>query len=195
MKVLVTDGVGFIRSVVIRNIIHKNQDSTANRDKLTCVDDFESIDSMSNNERYIFELVDTCDCAEIVNILEEHRTDVIMHVAAERHIVRSIYGPEAFVENNAFRFCHISTGEVYVDLEVAEDFSAKNSAYAPSSPYSVPKESSYYLIRAWLRNYIFSTIFPVYSKKNCLYHFPKKLTQLVLLNSLEYFYFCKLIKA
>ena len=209
MKILVTGGAGFIGSAVIRHIIDNTDDSVVNVDKLTYAGNLESLASVSDNERYAFEQVDICDRAALDAVLQRHQPDAIMHLAAESHVDRSIDGPAAFMETNiigtytlleaarqywnslddtaqqAFRFHHISTDEVYGDLEGPEDLFTETTPYAPSSPYSASKASSDHLVRAWLRTYGFPTLITNCSNNYGPYHFPEKLIPLMILNALE----------
>ena len=145
MKILVTGGAGFIGSAVIRHIISNTDDSVVNVDKLTYAGNLESLVSVSDNPRYALEQVDICDESAVNVVFERHQPDAVMHLAAESHVDRSIDGPAAFMETNiigtytlleaarqywntlddkaqrAFRFHHISTDEVYGDLEGPED--------------------------------------------------------------------------
>ena len=140
MKILVTGGAGFIGSAVIRHIIENTQDSVINLDKLTYAGNLESLKSVDKNERYAFEQVDICNRTELDRVFETHKPDVVMHLAAESHVDRSITGPAEFIQTNivgtynlleaarsywsglaksakqVFRFHHISTDEVYGDL-------------------------------------------------------------------------------
>ena len=209
MKILVTGGAGFIGSAVIRHIIDNTDDSVVNVDKLTYAGNLESLASVSDNERYAFEQVDICDRAALDALLQRHQPDAIMHLAAESHVDRSIDGPAAFMETNiigtytlleaarqywnnldetaqqSFRFHHISTDEVYGDLEGPEDLFTETTPYAPSSPYSASKASSDHLVRAWLRTYGFPTLITNCSNNYGPYHFPEKLIPLMILNALE----------
>lgn len=209
MKILVTGGAGFIGSAIIRYIVHNTQDSVINVDKLTYAGNLESLESVSNNERYVFERVDICNRTELDRVLEEQKPDIIMHLAAESHVDRSIDGPSAFIETNIigtytlleasraywaalqgdkkslFKFHHISTDEVFGDLEGPTDLFTENTAYAPSSPYSASKASSDHLARAWLRTYGFPTVITNCSNNYGPYHFPEKLIPLIILNALE----------
>ncbi|MGF1706007.1 dTDP-glucose 4,6-dehydratase [Enterovibrio baiacu] len=209
MKILVTGGAGFIGSAVVRHIIENTSDSVVNLDKLTYAGNLESLSTVSDNERYTFEQVDICDRAELDRVFASHQPDVVMHLAAESHVDRSIDGPAAFIETNiigtyalleaarqywntldgdkkaAFRFHHISTDEVYGDLEDTTDLFTEETSYEPSSPYSASKASSDHLVRAWLRTYGFPTIVTNCSNNYGPYHFPEKLIPLMILNALD----------
>ncbi|EHA1098389.1 dTDP-glucose 4,6-dehydratase [Vibrio alginolyticus] len=209
MKILVTGGAGFIGSAVVRHIIRDTQDTVINLDKLTYAGNLESLVDVSESERYYFEQVDICDRAELDRVFSEHQPDRVMHLAAESHVDRSIDGPAAFIETNvmgtyhlleaarqywssldearqsAFRFHHISTDEVYGDLEGTDDLFTETTSYAPSSPYSASKASSDHLVRAWQRTYGLPTLITNCSNNYGPYHFPEKLIPLMILNALD----------
>ncbi|EKO3965153.1 dTDP-glucose 4,6-dehydratase [Vibrio fluvialis] len=209
MKILVTGGAGFIGSAVIRHVIQNTQESVVNLDKLTYAGNLESLTSVVDNERYAFEQVDICDRAELERVFALHQPDVVMHLAAESHVDRSIDGPAAFIETNivgtytlleaarsywnqldgdkkaTFRFHHISTDEVYGDLEGTDDLFTEETSYKPSSPYSASKASSDHLVRAWLRTYGLPTIVTNCSNNYGPFHFPEKLIPLMILNALD----------
>lgn len=215
MKVLITGGAGFIGSAVIRHIINNMSDSVVNVDKLTYAGNLESLSTVEQSSRYLFEQVDICDRAELDRVFATHKPDAVMHLAAESHVDRSITGPAEFIQTNIvgtynlleaarkywnsleanaqkdFRFHHISTDEVYGDLPHPDEqdgdlpLFTEQSSYAPSSPYSASKASSDHLVRAWLRTYGFPTIVTNCSNNYGPYHFPEKLIPLVILNALE----------
>jgi len=209
MKILVTGGAGFIGSAVIRHIIGSTADSVVNLDKLTYAGNLESLTTVSSSERYAFEHVDICNRAELDRIFREHQPDAVMHLAAESHVDRSIDGPAAFIETNivgtytlleaarqywqslndsgkaAFRFHHISTDEVYGDLEDPQELFTETTPYAPSSPYSASKASSDHLVRSWQRTYGLPVLVTNCSNNYGPYHFPEKLIPLIILNALE----------
>lgn len=208
-KILVTGGAGFIGSAVVRHIIEKTQDSVVNVDKLTYAGNLESLEVVENHPRYVFEQVDICDAKALSRVFEQHQPDAVMHLAAESHVDRSIDGPAAFIETNivgtytlleaaraywstlsnekkvAFRFHHISTDEVYGDLEGTDDLFTETTPYAPSSPYSASKASSDHLVRAWLRTYGLPTMVTNCSNNYGPFHFPEKLIPLMILNALD----------
>lgn len=209
MKILVTGGAGFIGSSVIRHIINDTQDRVINVDKLTYAGNLESLASVSDNARYTFEQVDICNRTELDRLFSQYQPDAVMHLAAESHVDRSIDGPAAFIETNvvgtytlleaarhywnalegerktAFRFHHISTDEVYGDLEGTNDLFTEETSYEPSSPYSASKASSDHLVRAWLRTYGLPTIVTNCSNNYGPFHFPEKLIPLMILNALD----------
>ena len=207
--ILVTGGAGFIGSAVIRHIIQNTSDTVINLDKLTYAGNLESLVCVADHERYNFEQVDICNAKEVVRVFEQYQPDAIMHLAAESHVDRSIDGPAAFIETNivgtyilldaaknywqaltpdkksSFRFHHISTDEVYGDLEGTDDLFTETTSYEPSSPYSASKASSDHLVRAWNRTYGLPTVITNCSNNYGPYHFPEKLIPLVILNALD----------
>ena len=209
MRILVTGGAGFIGSAVIRHIIENTHHHVLNVDKLTYAGNLESLRSIEKSERYKFSQTDICDQVVLERIFHEFQPDSVMHLAAESHVDRSIDGPAAFIQTNivgtyslleaarkywlsltldakeAFRFNHISTDEVYGDLEGTTDLFTETTPYTPSSPYSASKASSDHLVRAWQRTYGLPTIVTNCSNNYGPYHFPEKLIPLVILNALD----------
>ena len=209
MKLLVTGGAGFIGSAVIRYIIRSTRDEVVNLDKLTYAGNLESLVEVSDSDRYTFEQVDICNRSEVDRVLKENQPNAIMHLAAESHVDRSIDGPADFVETNIvgtytlleaarqywqsleydrrekFRFHHVSTDEVYGDLDDTGKLFTEQTSYAPSSPYSASKASSDHLVRAWYRTYGLPVLVTNCSNNYGPYHFPEKLIPLVILNALE----------
>ncbi|WP_416137038.1 dTDP-glucose 4,6-dehydratase [Halomonas sp. HK25] len=208
MRILVTGGAGFIGSAVIRHLIENTSHEVANLDKLTYAGNLESLASMVDFPRYHFYQVDICNAAELGRVFSEFKPTHVMHLAAESHVDRSIDGPAAFIETNIvgtytlleearrywndlegeekerFRFHHVSTDEVYGDLEGTEDLFTETTSYAPSSPYSASKASSDHLVRAWQRTYGFPTLITNCSNNYGPYHFPEKLIPHIILNAL-----------
>lgn len=209
MKILVTGGAGFIGSAVIRHVLGHTADSVVNVDKLTYAGNIESLASVSSSARYAFERVDICDRAEIERVFRDHQPDVVMHLAAESHVDRSIDGPAVFIQTNvvgtyclletardywkrldssrkaAFRFHHVSTDEVYGDLGASGVPFTEDTPYAPSSPYSASKAGADHLVRAWNRTYGLPVLMTNCSNNYGPYHFPEKLIPLMILNALE----------
>ena len=208
-KLLITGGAGFIGSAVIRHLIDNTEHHVVNIDKLTYAGNLESLTSIENSDRYTFKQVDICDATEIKRVFDEYQPDVIMHLAAESHVDRSIDGPGEFIQTNivgtyvlleaarsywsqlsedkqqSFRFHHISTDEVYGDLEGTDDLFTEDTPYAPSSPYSAAKASSDHLVRAWQRTFELPTLITNCSNNYGPYQFPEKLIPLIILNALE----------
>lgn len=209
MKILVTGGAGFIGSAVIRHIINNTKDSVVNLDKLTYAGNLESLTSIDKNERYFFEKVDICNSKDVARVLEQHKPDSIMHLAAESHVDRSIEDSSEFIQTNVvgtvvlleearnywnrmteekkkgFRFHHVSTDEVYGDLEYDHEYFTEETSYDPSSPYSASKASSDHLVRAWHRTYGLPVVITNCSNNYGPYHFPEKLIPHVILNALK----------
>jgi len=209
MKLLVTGGAGFIGSSVIRHIIQNTNNQVLNIDKLTYAGNLESLKEIDQHSNYEFKQIDICDTEQITAAIEVFQPNAIMHLAAESHVDRSIDGPAAFIQTNIvgtytlleaarkywmgldakaqqnFRFHHISTDEVYGDLEGTTDLFTETTSYAPSSPYSASKASSDHLVRAWHRTYGLPVIVTNCSNNYGPYHFPEKLIPLVILNALD----------
>tara|TARA_B100000242_G_scaffold273048_1_gene226387 strand:+ start:25594 stop:26661 length:1068 start_codon:yes stop_codon:yes gene_type:complete len=209
MKILVTGGAGFIGSALIRHIINNTNYSVVNIDKLTYSGNLESLKSVEKNKRYTFELVDICDVDEVKRVFSVYQPNIVMHLAAESHVDRSIDGPSEFIQTNIvgtyvlleqarsywsslkidkknkFKFHHVSTDEVYGDLEGTDELFIETTAYAPSSPYSASKASSDHLVRAWQRTFGLPTVITNCSNNYGPYQFPEKLIPLIILNALE----------
>ena len=209
MNILITGGAGFIGSAVVRHIIKNTNHVVLNIDKLTYAGNLESLKDIENNNRYQFKQIDICDAEALKQAFLDFQPHLIMHLAAESHVDRSIDGPAEFITTNIvgtytlleasrqywqklnnsekrkFKFHHISTDEVYGDLEGTTDLFTESTAYAPSSPYAASKASSDHLVRAWHRTYDFPIIITNCSNNYGPYHFPEKLIPLVILNALE----------
>ncbi|VVP60368.1 dTDP-glucose 4,6-dehydratase 2 [Pseudomonas fluorescens] len=207
-RILVTGGAGFIGSAVVRHLIQNTTHHVANLDKLTYAGNQDSLASVTASSRYRFHQVDICDGVALDMVFAEFQPTAVMHLAAESHVDRSIDGPSDFIQTNivgtyslleatrrfwsslsvteksAFRFHHISTDEVYGDLEGTDDLFTETTPYAPSSPYSASKASSDHLVRAWQRTYGLPVLVTNCSNNYGPYHFPEKLVPHVILNAL-----------
>lgn len=209
MKILVTGGAGFIGSAVVRHIIENTHDSVINVDKLTYAGNLSSLVNIDTSDRYRFYRADICNRGALETIFDAEEPDAVMHLAAESHVDRSIDGPGDFIQTNmvgtfilleaartywlslgderkqGFRFHHISTDEVYGDLEGDDDLFLETTPYAPSSPYSASKAGSDHLVRAWYRTYGLPVLLTNCSNNYGPYHFPEKLIPHVILNALD----------
>ncbi|MEZ5771843.1 MAG: dTDP-glucose 4,6-dehydratase [Defluviimonas denitrificans] len=206
MKLLVTGGAGFIGSAVIRRAIRAGH-SVVNLDKLTYAGSLTNVAEVADSPAYAFEKADICDRAAVDAILDRHKPDAIMHLAAESHVDRSIDGPAAFMETNiigtytmleaaraywtaqgkpqGFRFHHISTDEVFGSLPADPGVKfTEDTPYDPRSPYSASKASSDHLVRAWAETYGLPVVLTNCSNNYGPYHFPEKLIPVVILKAL-----------
>ena len=209
MRILITGGAGFIGSALVRHIIDSTEHSVINLDCLTYAGNKESVMNCESSERYSFELADICSNKAVRDVFRRHCPDIVMHLAAESHVDRSIDGPSEFIQTNIigtfnllevsreyfegltesaqemFRFHHVSTDEVYGDLEGMHDLFTEETSYAPSSPYSASKAASDHLVRAWLRTYGLPVVITNCSNNYGPYHFPEKLIPHVILNAIH----------
>lgn len=208
MKILITGGAGFIGSALIRNIIKNTGHQVINIDKLSYAGHLESLNEISSSDRYFFEKADICDAKEISRIISQYIPDVIMHLAAESHVDRSIDGSAEFIntnvigthtlleeakvywkgleaeKSNTFRFLHVSTDEVYGELGDTGLFT-ENTHYDPRSPYSSSKAASDHVVRAWFHTYGLPTLITNCSNNYGPYQFPEKLIPVVILKALQ----------
>ncbi len=208
MRILITGGAGFIGSAVARRVVEKSEDQILVFDKLTYAGNLDSLAPIATDPRYAFRRADICDRAAVSKALNDFQPDIVMHLAAESHVDRSIDGPSAFIETNvvgtftmldaaleywrglpkdraaAFRFQHISTDEVFGTLG-DEGLFREDTPYAPNSPYSASKAGSDHLVRAWRETYGLPTITTNCSNNYGPYHFPEKLIPLMILNALD----------
>ena len=209
MKFFVTGGAGFIGSALIRHIISKTDHHVLNFDKLTYAGNLKSLESISECDRYEFVKGDIADAEMLANLFKRFQPDIVMHLAAESHVDRSIDGPADFIHTNIlgtftlleaarrywnglnsdsknkFRFHHISTDEVFGSLSDKGSFN-ENTAYDPSSPYSASKASSDHLVRSWYRTYGLPVFVTNCSNNYGSHQFVEKLIPLMILNALEH---------
>ena len=208
--ILVTGGAGFIGSALIRHIIKDTQHKVVNIDKLTYCGNLQSLKLIEESNNYIFEQIDICQTDEIKKIFEKYRPDIVIHLAASTHVDRSIDAPDEFMQTNifgtyilleqarnywsglkngikkdSFRFHHVSTDEVYGDLNQSDKLFTEKTPYDPSSPYSASKASSDHLVRAWHRTFNLPTLITNCSNNYGPFQFPEKLIPLTILNALE----------
>jgi len=207
MKILVTGGAGFIGSAFIRYSIKNTDHEVLNIDNLTYAGNLDSLRNAASSDRYNFKKINICDSLD--EVFNFFKPDAVMHLAAESHVDRSIEGPSDFINTNIngtfnlletsrryyeimpeskkelFRFHHISTDEVYGDLNNTNELFTEKTPYSPSSPYSASKASSDHLVRAWGRTYNFPTIITNCSNNYGPFHFPEKLIPHIILNALK----------
>ncbi|TQI75613.1 dTDP-glucose 4,6-dehydratase [Bosea sp. AK1] len=208
LRFLVTGGAGFIGSAVVRKLIGETEHEVCVVDKLTYAGNLASLEPVSGSNRYRFEQADIGDGERMKTIFADFQPDIVMHLAAESHVDRSIDGPAAFIETNIvgsftllqetlrhfrelpedrkgrFRFHHISTDEVFGSLG-ADGFFREDTAYQPNSPYSASKAASDHLVRAWHHTYGLPVVMTNCSNNYGPYHFPEKLIPLMIINALE----------
>ncbi|SFN32744.1 dTDP-glucose 4,6-dehydratase [Izhakiella capsodis] len=209
MKIIVTGGAGFIGSALCRFIIEQTENQLLVIDKFTYAGNLDSLAPVANHSRFSVKVIDICDAEAIKSTFSTFQPDAIMHLAAESHVDRSIDGPHAFIETNivgtyvlleasrnywyslpenkkkAFRFHHVSTDEVYGDLQGIDSLFTESTPYAPSSPYAATKASSDHLVRAWSRTFGLPVIITNCSNNYGPYQFPEKLIPLTIINALE----------
>ncbi len=209
MKILVTGGAGFIGSNLVQHLIANTAHHIINLDKLTYAGNLDSLAPVAVNPRYAFVQGDIADAARVEAILDQHRPDAVMHLAAESHVDRSIDGPGEFVQTNvvgtytllhaargywdklpadrkaAFRFLHVSTDEVFGSLAADAAAFCETTPYDPHSPYSASKAASDHLARAWFHTYGFPVLISNCSNNYGPYQFPEKLIPVVILKALR----------
>ncbi|MDY8108877.1 dTDP-glucose 4,6-dehydratase [Fulvimarina sp. 2208YS6-2-32] len=207
-RFLVTGGAGFIGSAVVRRLIEQTDHEVLVVDALTYAGNLESLASVAKDPRYRFLRADIRDLDAMRQALADFDPDIVMHLAAESHVDRSIDGPMAFIETNIvgttvllqavlahyrtldgerrsqFRFHHISTDEVFGTLGETGYFT-ETTAYDPRSPYSASKACSDHLVRAWYHTYGLPVVVTNCSNNYGPCHFPEKLIPLVILNALH----------
>ena len=207
-RFFVTGGAGFIGSAFVRFLINSTEHTVLNFDKLTYAGNLESLESISDDPRYIFHQGDLLDSELLETIFQTFKPDFVVHLAAESHVDRSIANSREFIDTNIigtynllevsraywsklnirdqslFRFHHISTDEVFGALDDT-GFFTEESAYDPSSPYSSSKAASDHLVRAWNRTYQLPVLITNCSNNFGPYQFPEKLMPLMILNAIN----------
>ena len=206
MKILVTGGAGFIGSAVVRLAIARGH-LIVNLDALTYAANLANVAPVADSPLYAFQQADIRDRAALDAAFATHQPDIVLHLAAESHVDRSIDGPADFIDTNitgtfnmleaarkywqavgrpdGFRFHHVSTDEVFGSLpaDPAVQFT-EATAYDPRSPYSASKAASDHLVRAWFETYGLPVVLSNCSNNYGPYHFPEKLIPVVILNAL-----------
>lgn len=207
-RFLITGGAGFIGSAVVRKLIAHSESQVCVVDKLTYAGNLASLAPVAGSNRYRFEHADICDERRMKAIFADFSPDIVMHLAAESHVDRSIDGPTTFIDTNivgtftllqealrhyrelpaprkaVFRFHHISTDEVFGSLG-QDGLFREDTAYSPNSPYSASKAASDHLVRAWHHTYGLPVVVTNCSNNYGPYHFPEKLIPLTIINALE----------
>ena len=204
-RILITGGSGFIGSALIRHVINHTDDIVMNIDINTYASSEDSLLSIEGSARYFFNKINICNQESIKEIFKEFKPDIIMHLAAESHVDRSISSPLEFINtniigtfvlleefrsyhhhiNNKSIFHHISTDEVFGDLKGKDEYFVEDTSYDPSSPYSASKASSDHLARAWSRTYKLPIVITNCSNNYGPFQFPEKLIPLMVFNALN----------
>ncbi|MCO7553319.1 dTDP-glucose 4,6-dehydratase [Metapseudomonas otitidis] len=208
MTILVTGGAGFIGSNFVLDWLALSDEPVINLDKLTYAGNLENLASLEGDARHLFVQGDIGDSALVTRLLAEHQPRAVLNFAAESHVDRSIHGPEDFIETNivgtfrmletiraywkalepkanqAFRFLHVSTDEVYGSLDKEEPAFTEKHQYEPNSPYSASKAASDHLVRAYHHTYGLPVLTTNCSNNYGPYHFPEKLIPLMIVNAL-----------
>lgn len=199
MNILITGGAGFIGSAVIRYILKHTDYNVLNIDDLTYAGNLRTTNDFTKNKNYQFKKVNICNFEALKKVFYEFEPNIVMHLAAESHVDRSINDPKVFIDTNIygtfnllevsknyldissmdlkknFKFHHISTDEVYGSLKLHEEPFVENDIYDPSSPYSASKASSDHLVNAWNKTYNLPVVITNCSNNYGPFHYPEKL--------------------
>ena len=207
--ILVTGGAGFIGSNFILDWLSASDEPVVNLDALTYAGNLQNLESLKGDQRHIFVHGNIGDADLVASLFARYRPRAVVHFAAESHVDRSIFGPDAFFKTNVmgtlnllecakafwdqtrgeekerFRFLHVSTDEVYGSLRFDEAPFTEETPYRPNSPYSASKASSDHAVRAWFHTYGFPILTTNCSNNYGPYQFPEKLIPLVIHNALS----------
>ena len=207
-RLLVTGGAGFIGTNFVHYWLREHPtDFLVVLDALTYAGNLANLEPVKAHKNFFFVHGNICDTPLVEKLLREHRLDVIVHLAAESHVDRSITGPDAFIETNVngthsmlkaarrvwleersvprHRFHQVSTDEVYGSLEPGDAPFSETTPYAPNSPYSASKAASDHLVRAYHHTYGLATTISNCSNNYGPYQFPEKLIPLMITRILE----------
>ncbi len=209
MKTIVTGGAGFIGSALVKKLINSLEYEVLALDSLTYASQIDSLEAVQDSSLFSFSETDIRDENALEDIFNEFKPDFIFNLAAETHVDRSIDSPELFLETNIFgtyrllkvslkylktlekekkdkfRFLHISTDEVFGDLEANDPPFRETNNYDPSSPYSASKASSDHLVRAWYRTYKLPVLLSNCSNNYGPFQFYEKLIPLMIIKALR----------
>lgn len=211
MKILVTGGAGFIGSALIDYVLRFEQAEIINVDKLTYAANRAWVRQLAGQARHTLVKADIGDAGAMAAVFAQHQPDVVLHLAAESHVDRSIDGPAAFLQTNLvgthvlletaraywqqlppgrrarFRLHHVSTDEVYGDLMDRDQPAPvrEGEVYAPSSPYSASKAGADHLVLAWYRTYGLPVVLSHACNNYGPRQYPEKLIPLVIQRALR----------
>ncbi len=209
MSILVTGGAGFIGSNFVLDWLAQSDEFVVNLDKLTYAGNLCNLESLVGDNRYLFVKGDIADSDLVGELLRERQVRAVINFAAESHVDRSIEGPEDFIQTNmvgtfrlleavrsywvgltaleqeGFRFLHVSTDEVYGSLEMDAPAFTELHRHEPNSPYSASKAASDHLVRAYHHTYGLPVLTTNCSNNYGPFHFPEKLIPLCIHNALS----------
>ena len=207
--ILVTGGAGFIGANFVLDWFSQSEEPIVNLDVLTYAGNLQNLESLKGDSRHIFVHGDILDRELVSALFKQYRPRAVVHFAAESHVDRSIFGPDAFFRTNVmgtvnllncakafsdtledtekdrFRFLHVSTDEVYGSLTFDEAPFTEETPYRPNSPYSASKAASDHAVRSWFHTYGFPVLTTNCSNNYGPYQFPEKLISLVINNALS----------